>query len=399
MSAPGAIYDFDTMADRSIDHARKWDASIIQQKFPGTPSDFIPMWIADMDFPAAPEIRRALTRVAENGAYGYTSAHDGFYDAVISWQKRRHGNEVKRDWITLSYGCVSTMHYMYQAFCQPDDCVALLTPVYDPFGYAAHHNGVRTISCPLVYRDRTYHIDFDLLDRMMTEQHPRILFFCSPHNPGGRIWTAGEIERVAELCLDHRAILAVDEVHSEHIIDGAFTSALQLPMRYLDNLILLTSPNKGFNLGGLKTSYSIIPSESLRERFRHRLQMNSITSPNVFGCAAIIAAYNECEDWLDAVTSYLAESYREVDTFISERMRSWELMRMQASYLPWVNVSQTGHDATEITRHMAHEAGVIIEDGSHYVSDGDSFIRLNLGMPRKLVMECMERMAANQLVG
>lgn len=392
-----ARYDFDQMADRGLDHARKWDAQIIQQKFPGTPKDFIPMWIADMDFPAAPAVRQALTRIAENGAYGYTYAHDGFYDAVINWQKRRHNNEVKREWITLSYGCVSTMHYMYQAFCQPDDCVILNTPVYDPFGYAAHHNGIRVISNPLIYRDRTYYIDYDLLDRQMAENHPRVILFCSPHNPAGRIWTADEIERVAELCLKHNVILAVDEVHSEHILEGSFSSALQLPERYLDNLIVLTSPNKGFNLGGLKTSYSMIPSDSLRNRFRHRLNMNSITSPNVFGCAAIIAAYNECEDWLDAVTAYLAESYREVETFIEERMEGWELMHMQASYLPWVNVAGTGCNATEITKHMAKEAGVIIEDGSHYVSDGDDFVRLNLGMPRKLVMECMERMASHQL--
>lgn len=392
-------FDFDHMADRSIDHARKWDAKIIQQKFPGTPQDFIPMWIADMDFPAAPAIRRKLVRVAENGAYGYTSAHDGFFEAVMSWQKRRHDADIERDWITLSYGTVSTIHYLYQAFCQPNDCVLLNTPVYDPFGYAAHHNGLRVISNPLVVgKDGRYCIDFDLLERQMVEERPQIYLFCSPHNPAGRIWTREEIIHVAELCLEHHVLLVVDEVHSELALQGPFISALTLPEPYRSNLIVFTSPNKGFNLGGLKTSYSVIPNPQIRARFRHRFEMNSITSPNVFGCAAIITAYNECADWLDALVDYLRESYRYTAEFIENEMQGWELMPMDASYLPWVDISGTGANATEITRHMAHDAGVIIEDGSHYVSDGESYVRLNLGMPRKLVVECMERMRDHQLI-
>lgn len=391
-------FDFDVMADRSVDHARKWDAQIIEQKFPGTPRDFIPMWIADMDFPAAPCVREALTRVAANGAYGYTSAHDGFYNAVISWQRRRHHNEVQRDWITLTYGCVSTFHYLYQAFCQPNECVILNTPVYDPFGYAARHNGVRVISSPLVYEDRRYTIDFDMLDAQMAAEHPKVYLLCSPHNPAGRVWSAEELTTAAELCHRHQVLLVVDEVHSEHVFAGTFTSALQLDAVYLDNLVVLTSPNKGFNLGGLKTSYAIIPNEALRRTFRHRLEMNSVTSPNVFGCAAIIAAYNEGAAWLDAMTAYLGESYRQLAAFVDERMEGWEVMPMTASYLPWVNVAGTGHDGGQITRHMAREAGVIIEDGSHYVAGGNDFVRLNVGMPRRLVMECLERMSTHQLV-
>lgn len=391
-------YDFDSMADRSLDHARKWDPTIIKQKFPKAKDGYIPMWIADMDFAAAPAIRKRLAEVAENGAYGYGYAHDGFYNAVISWQKRRHGAQVERDWITLAYGTVPTIHYLYQAFCQPNDCVLLNTPVYDPFGYAARNNGIRVIENPLIYRDRTYHIDFDLLEEQMERDRPRLYLLCSPHNPGGRIWTREELTRVAEICHTQGVLLAVDEVHCEHLMDGEFTSALTLDPRYLENLIVLTSPNKGFNLGGLKTSYSMIPSARVREVFRHRLEMNSITSPNTFGCTAIIAAYDESEEWLDQVTAYLRDSYREVSAFIENRMEGWELMRMDASYLPWVNISGTGATATELCDHMAAEAGVIVGDGTFYVNDGSDFVRLNLGMPRKLVMEAMERMASHQLL-
>lgn len=391
-------FNFDTMADRTLDHARKWDSTIIKQKYPHARKDFIPMWIADMDFPAAPAIRRALVKVADNGAYGYGYAHDGFFNAVTSWHKRRHDTEVKRDWITLAYGTVPTIHYLHQAFCQPNDCILLNTPVYDPFGYAAHNNGFRVIENPLIYRDRSYHIDFELLEEQLERFHPRIHLFCSPHNPGGRIWTLEEIERVADLCRANGCLLVVDEVHSEHIMDGEFRSSLQLPERYLDNLIVLTSPNKGFNLGGLKTSYSIIPSPRVRGIFRHRLEMNSITSPNTFGCAAIIAAYDESEEWLDAVTAYLRENYRQTKAFIDEHMQGWELMTMDASYLPWVNVSGTGSTATEVTEYLAREAGVIVGDGTYYVANGGSFIRLNLGCPWEIVSEALTRMKAHQLV-
>lgn len=391
-------YTFDTMADRALDHARKWDRGIVQKKFPGTPDDFIPMWIADMDFPAAPEIREELARVAENGAYGYTYAYDQFYDAVIGWHKRRHGNDVQREWITNSYGTVSTIHYLYQAFCQPNDAVIMCTPVYDPFAYAARNNGLRVIANTLAYDGARYTIDYDLLERQLDEARPKIMLFCSPHNPAGRVWELEEIERVAALCQQYGTIFVVDEVHSEIILEGGFSSALQLPSCYWDNLILLTSPNKGFNLGGLKTSYSIIPNRKLRDTFRHRFEMNSITSPNVFGVVAIVAAYERGEAWLDAMVDYLRKNYELTRDVIAERMEGWNLMPMTASYLPWVDVSGTGASATEMTVHMAREAGVIIEDGSHYVSDGEKFVRLNIGTPRSVLEEALDRMAAHQLI-
>ena len=390
-------YDFDVMADRSIDHARKWDPELIAKKFPGARKDFIPMWIADMDFPTSPAIRKALVQLSDNGAYGYTYAHSRFYEAIINWQKRRHGNEVRREWIINSYGTVPTIHYLYQAFCQANDYVILNTPVYDPFGYAAENNGLRVLRTPLIYRDQRYSIDYDLLEEQMERYHPRVHLFCSPHNPGGRIWSLEEIQHSAEICHKHNCLFVVDEVHSEHVISGEFISALHLPAHLWDNLVVLTSPNKGFNLGGLKTSYAIVPNASIRDRLAHRFEMNSITSPNVFGSAALIAAYDESEEWLDQITDYLRESYTYMSDFITKKMPSWKLMTMEASYLPWVDIADTGYTATEITTYMSREAGVIVGDGTYYVDNGAQFIRLNLGMPRKLVTESMERMARCQL--
>lgn len=386
-------YDFDNMANREIDHCRKWDKKIINTKFPEVKEDFIPMWIADMDFKASPEIVEEFVKISKNGAFGYTYAYDEFYEAVIEWQKRRHNNNVDKEWVTLSYGTVSTIHYMYQAFCKPGDKVLMNTPVYDPFAYAAEHNEIKVISNPLEYDGKTYYINFDVLENQIKIEKPKIYLLCSPHNPAGKIWGISEIKKIAELCLKYNVLLAVDEVHSEIILYSTFYSALQLEEKYLNNLILLTSPNKAFNLGGLKTSYSIIPNEKIREIFRRKLKENSITSPNLYGVVGITAAYNKSEAWLDELTDYLRENYEYTKKVIENQFPTWKLMEMQASYLPWVDISGTGLTATEVTNLMANEAGVIIEDGSHYVAKGEGFIRLNIGTPKSILIAAMERMA------
>ena len=205
-------FDFDNIANRALDHCRKWDAGIVRGKYPDTPDDFIPMWIADMDFAAAPCIRAALRELSENGAYGYTYPYREFVDSIVGWQARRHGAEVRSEWVKNTYGTVPTIHYLYQAFCQPNDKVILNTPVYDPFGYAAHNNGIRVVCNPLAYDGGEYSIDFDLLERQLDTERPRVMLFCSPHNPGGRTWTLTEIEQVAELCERYGVLFVVDEV-------------------------------------------------------------------------------------------------------------------------------------------------------------------------------------------
>lgn len=386
-------YDFDKCADRQIDHARKWDRKIVQGKFPKVRTDFIPVWIADMDFQAAPEIREALANVALNGAYGYTYATDEWYDAVLNWQQRRHHNRLERDWLTLGYGTVPNMHYLYQAFLAPDEKVLMNTPVYGPFAYAAEHNGYQIVKNKLKLENKRYTIDFELLAKQLEDDKNKIYLLCSPHNPSGRIWQLSEMQRIAQLCLENDVLLVVDEVHSEHIINGQFYSAFQLPKQYWNQLIVLTSPNKGFNLGGLKLSYSIIPNVKLRKRLRQQYAKNSITSPNVFGQTAMIAAYNQGEEWLNQCEAYIKQNYVDIQAILAESFDGWEMCDMDSSYLPWVNITNTPFTMHEIVDMMANEAGVIFGDGDDYVADGDTFIRLNLGAPNALIKESMTRMA------
>ncbi|WP_421210085.1 MalY/PatB family protein [Aeromonas sp. 602396] len=383
---------FDELADRISDKCRKWDMKVIESRFGPVPADSIPMWIADMDFKSPPAVARKFSEIISWGTFSYTHCIDDFYEAVINFQARHHKVAVEREWITLSYGTVSTLHYTVQAFCQPGDSIIMNTPVYDPFAKAAERQGVKVVANPLALNKGRYRIDLAKLEEQIISHKPKIYFLCSPHNPSGRIWSQAELEAVADICLRHQVLMMVDEVHAEHIIHGEFVSFLALEERYCNNMMLMSSPNKAFNLGGLKTSYSIIPNPQIRNRFRARLEQNSITSPNVFGLWGIITAYNECDAWLAELNLYLRENYALLARYFRENLPDFQVMPMDASYLVWVNTKGSGMSASEVTLRWAVEAGVIIEDGSHYVSDGEEYVRINIGTSRQLLGEALQRL-------
>lgn len=384
-------YNFDLILDRKKDYCRKWDKGFVESKFGEIPDDFIPLWIAEMDFKTADVILERFEEIVKHGMFGYTYTYQPFYDACINWQKRRHDVEVNQEWLTLTYGTVSTIHYLLQAFASPEDYIVMNTPVYDPFALAASRNNIKYICNTLVVKDNRYYIDFEALEQQMIEYRPKVYLFCSPHNPAGRIFTLEEMNHVAQLCKKYNVLLVADEVHSEHIISGKHYSALKLDSNYHDNLIILTSPNKGFNIGGLKTSYSIIPNEEIRNTFKKQLEKNSITSPNTFGIAGLVAAYENGDQWLDQVTEYIKGNYEYLLSFVNEHFKSWKVMKMEASYLVWINIQETGFTATELVKRFASKAGVIIEDGTHYVNDGENYLRINLGTPRIHIENALNR--------
>ncbi|AIF50612.1 MalY/PatB family protein [Pelosinus sp. UFO1] len=385
------MYHFDEIADRVSEKSRKWDRKIIEKKFGSVPENFIPMWIADMDFKMPPELEKAFHEAISRGVLGYTYCYEEFYDAVIKWQYDMHHVTVKKDWITLSYGTVSTIHYVIQAFCERGDCVMMNTPVYDPFDSAARKQGVKSIYNSLKLVEGRYYIDFEHLKSQLEQYKPKLYLFCSPHNPSGRIWCLEELTEVARLCKEHNTILITDEVHGEHIMYGEFHSALNLTDG-CENLILVTSPNKGFNLGGLKTSYSIISNEHIRNRFRKKLEQNSITSPNVFGIIGVIIAYEQCRPWLAGVNAYIKENYELFESYIEKKIPKLKVMKMESSYLAWVNIQETGFTSEEITTMLALQAGVLVENGTHFVKDGEGYIRVNLGTQKDKVLEALRRM-------
>lgn len=384
-------FDFDEMPDRVGEKSRKWDIGIVREEFGNVPDHFIPMWIADMDFKMPPELQQAFQSAIARGTLGYTYCYREFYEAVMRWQLEMHDVTVEQNWITLSYGTVATIHYLMQAFCNSGDCVLMNTPVYSPFDSAAKKQGIKRIYNRLLVRNGRYYIDFDQLKLQLKYSKPKLYLFCSPHNPSGRIWSLDELNEVSRLCYETNTMLIVDEVHGEHIHLGKFHSILQGNYG-CENTILITSPNKGFNLGGLKTSYSIIPHDKIRQTFKAKLEQNSVTSPNAFGVIGLITAYEDCRSWLAEVTEYIRGNYELFTAYIEARIPGLQVMKMESSYLVWVNIQGTGLTSKEVTRMLAEKAGVLVENGTHFVRDGEGYIRLNLGTQRSNVLEAATRM-------
>lgn len=385
------MYDFNEIPDRINEKSRKWDRTIIEEHFGSVPDNFIPMWIADMDFKIPEEMATVFHEAVTRGVFGYTYCYEEFYNAVMDWQLSMHDVIVQKEWITLSYGTVSTIHYALQAFCKSGDTVLMNTPVYDPFDSAASKQGINRIYNSLIIDDGRYYIDFKTLKLLLQKHKPKLYLFCSPHNPSGRIWSIEEMREVAKLCKESNTSLLVDEVHGEHIHYGKFNSALKL-QEYTDNLILLASPNKGFNLGGLKTSYSIIPNKKIREDFRKKLKQNSITSPNVFGIIGLISAYTQCKPWLCELNAYVKENYELFESYIEKKIPILKVMKMESSYLAWVDIKATKLTSEEVTVLLASKAGVLVETGAHFVKDGEGYIRFNLGTQKVNVIEVLKRM-------
>ncbi|HEL2218849.1 TPA: aminotransferase class I/II-fold pyridoxal phosphate-dependent enzyme [Streptococcus suis] len=385
------MYNFDSLPNRKLDKCRKWDESLLRQRFPKLPNEYIPMWIADMDYATAPEIISGLQELLLKGTLSYTYTYDEFYDVVVDWQHRRHGVKVTRDMITLVYGTVSTIHNIIQCFCTGSRKVIMNTPVYDPFALAAERNGVTVIANTLIVRDNRYFIDMESLEQQLQDHQPDVYLFCSPHNPSGRIWTREELVEVATICRKYGTLLVVDEVHSEHILFGNHISVGCLDVEVINQIILLTSPNKAFNIGGLKTSYALIWDEGLRCQFREQLAKNSITSPTPFGITAVIAAYRRGEEWLNAVTEYIRENYLLVKERLKNDFPDWRLMDMEASYLCWVDVSRGKIPASDLVPYLAEVSGVILEDGTHYVQDGENYVRINIATSRELLLTALDQ--------
>lgn len=377
---------FDFKPDRVAEKCRKWDIDIIREKFGNVPKDFLPFWIADMDFKVAKAIENKFVETVKQGVFGYTYCYEEFYNAIINWQNDMHEVKVEKCEITLTYGTVSTLHYVIQAFLEKGDSIILNTPVYDPFYSCAKKQGIDVIFNRLIIIDNRYYINFEQLELQIKKYKPKMMLFCTPHNPSGRIWDKEELNLVAKICYDNNVILIADEVHAEHIHMGKFTSIYNVDSKYFCNIILLTSPNKAFNLGGLKTSYSIIKSSKLQKIFKDKLNQNSITSPNVFGIIGLITAYDECRDWLREVNAYIKGNFDILEEFVN-KTENLSIMKMESSYLAWLDISKLNMKGFELTNKLALEQGILVEDGAHFVDNGKNFIRINLGTQRDNVLQ------------
>lgn len=381
--------DFDEIIDRRGTHSSKWDA---MEPIYGVPAEGgLSMWVADTDFAAPPVVRDRLRALTDHGIFGYTNFATDYTDAIGWWMGNRHGWQVAPDWIFTTTGLVNGVGMCLDSFTEPDDGIVLFTPVYHAFAKVIRAAGRRVVECPLVNDGGRYAMDFARYDAIMTGGE-RMLILCSPHNPGGRVWSGQELRAVADFARRHDMLLLCDEIHH----DLVFAPHRHLPMPIADpaiveRLLMLTAPSKTFNVAGLHTGNVIIPDPALRARFAARMAALAL-APNAFGQAALIAAYSpEGAAWVDRLLPYLDANRQLFDAALAA-IPGVSSMRLEGTYLAWVDFSGTGMERAEFTRRVEQGARIAANHGPTFGTGGESFLRFNLGTQRARVADACDRL-------
>ena len=379
---------FDTPPDRRNSHCVKWDA--MEDLFGISPDDGLAMWVADMEFRAPEPVQQAVRAMADHGVYGYFGDESRYRAAIQWWMAERHHWQIDPSWIFTTHGLVNGTGLCIDAFTKPGDGVVLFTPVYHAFARVIKAAERQVVECPLVNRDGRYEMDFAAYDAQMTGNE-RMLILCSPHNPGGRVWTKPELQAVAAFAKRHELILVSDEIHHDLTMPGQ----IHTPMAHIDGitdrLVMMTATTKTFNIAGSHSGNVIIEDPDLRARFAARMGALGI-SPNSFGLHMATAAYSaEGAAWVDALRGYLDTNRQIFDAGVNA-IPGVKSMPLEATYLAWVDFSGTGMSREEFTNRVEQQARIAANHGDSFGKGGDSFLRFNLGAPRSQIEDAVARL-------
>lgn len=382
-------YDFDKAVVREQTNCAKYDG---REAVFGR-ADVVPMWVADMDFEVLPEITEAIRRRAEHSVYGYSFNHDSSSHALISWTRRRNGWEIKPEWIDYTPGVVAGFAFAIRALSEKRDGVVIMPPVYHPFAQVIKANERKLLNNPLKRdSDGYYTIDFDDLDRKLAEA--KLLLFCNPHNPTGRVFTRDELLRVGELCARHNVIILSDEIHSDLIMKPhKHTHIASLSEDLEQRTVTFLAPSKTFNVAGLSTSAVVTPNESIRRRLRVEFDALHACSCNIFGFEALEAGYSHGEQWLEQLIEYIDGNMRYVIDFVGNHLPFIKVRPIEATYLLWIDMTEVDMSYEELVKFMIDEAGLGMNDGRMFGEEGEKFVRMNLATRRSVVEQAMAQLA------
>ena len=374
----GEASPFDETIERRGTGCYKWDVEEAQGA--------TPMWVADMDFRVAQPIIDALKRRVEHGIFGYTLVGDRYYDAVIRWFRRRHGWTIRREWIQYTTGVVPAVSVVIKALTEPGDKVLIQTPVYNCFFSSIRNNGCEVEETRLVQEGDTWRVDFDDMEQKVADPRVKIFLLCNPHNPVGRVWTRDELLRMNDICLRHGVMVITDEIHCELVMPGyKYTPFASVSEDCLHNSVTCNSPSKSFNTAGLQIANIICDNSETRQRIDRAININEVCDVNPLGVEALIAAYNECEDWIDQLNEYLYGNYQALKDFIAKRHPDWKVSRLEGTYLVWVDIRATGMTSDQMTEWLLKEKHILVNSGTMYGEAGEGFIRINIACPRERI--------------
>ena len=400
-------YDFDELVDRRGTGCVKWDerpqvlAEASEQVRAdasaeiSTNPDIIPLWVADMDFKAAPAIQEAVRKRAEHGVFGYTVVDDDYYEAVISWFQRRHEWTIHREEILYTTGVVPAMSVAIKALTMPGEKVLILSPDYNCFFSSVRNNGCEVLETILRRIGDTFEVDFEDFEAKCADEKTTVFLLCNPHNPCGRVWTKAELERMNDICMKYGVKVVSDEIHCELVMPGyQFQPFAAVNEACRQNSVILNSSSKSFNIAGLQAANIICAQPEWRRRFDRAININEVCDLNPFGPVALIAAYNESEDWLDALNEYLWGNYQTLCAFATEHLPKWKICHLEGTYLPWVDITATEMTSQAYCDCLLREVKVWVNPGTMYGPvSGEGYIRLNIACPRSRLLEALERIA------
>lgn len=381
-------YCFDTPVNRRGTNCVKYDEM--------ESDDIIPLWVADMDFETAPAVIDAMRKRLEHGCFGYTHVPESYYQATIDWFQRRHSLHLEREWFIYTIGIVPAISAVIKATTVPGDSVLVMTPVYNCFFSSIRNNGCNMVESPLVLNDNRYEVDWKDFEEKCARPDVKVFLLCNPHNPAGRVWTEDELHRMGEICKCHNVLVADDSIHCEFVRKPhryvAFASASDA------QCVTFLSPSKAFNIAGLQIANIICSDAGMRQRIDRAININEVCDVNTFGVIALQAAYGtEGEEWLSQMVDYVYENATAVEDFIASRLPQWKPVRLEGTYLLWVDISATGMDADTYADYLLNNAKVYVNTGTMYADGGNTgnrYIRINLATQRARVMEALGRIVA-----
>lgn len=373
-------YNFDEIVQRRGTNSYKWDSA--------DDADVLPMWVADMDFRTAPAIIEALQQRVAHGIFGYTRVPDAYYEAVINWFGRRHNWKIQKDWMIYTSGVVPAISAVIKALTQPGDKVLVQTPVYNCFFSSIRNNGCEIVSNPLVYKENTYVIDYEDLERKVADEKVKSLLLCNPHNPAGRVWSKEELTRIGEICIRHGVWVVSDEIHCELVYTGyTYTPFASISEEFLHHSVTCISPSKSFNIAGLQIANIVSADEEVRRRIDKAININEVCDVNPFGVIATIAAYNEGEEWLLQLLDYLKGNYECMKTFCEVSLPNFPITRLEGTYLVWMDCRSLPYPSEELEEKLVKEEKLWLNAGTMYGAEGEGFMRWNIACPRAVLLK------------
>lgn len=381
-------YNFDLPTQRRGTNSLKWDLS-------GDP-DMLPLWVADMDFQVLPEITAALRRRVDEGIFGYTLVPDSYNEAIIEWFASRHDLSLKREWILYTIGVVPAVSCAIKAMTLPGEKVVMLTPIYNVFFSSITNNGCVLEESPLRRNGDRYEIDFDDFERKCADPKTTVFLLCNPHNPGGRVWTADELEHLNEICLRHHVRVISDEIHNEIVMPGYhYTPFAAVSEACLNNSVTMTSASKSFNIAGLQLANIFCSDVVLRRHIDRAININEVCDVNPFGVIALQEAYRHGAEWIDELNEYIYANYKALKAFFAQEVPEVEVMRLEGTYLAWLDIRALNTTSDALEQDLEQRGKVMLSRGTIYGRNaGEGYMRVNMATQRATLMEGLSRIAS-----